>query len=684
MADKKYTYILDFKGKTDQVQKQVGGLKGMLKGAALAAGALFAADKVLDAAKAVGEYAKKISKTREEVEKLTGLQGKSLNAVTGQAQALADVYDVDVTESIKSVNQVMGIFGENSKVAFDIINAGLATAANANGDFLEQLQEYSIHFKEAGLAASEMVAIMAEGNKMGVFNDKAADTIKEGSIRLREMTQITRDAIDGIGLSSSAIEQGIRTGTLTMFEAMQQVSGQLQKMPPQSAEVGAALADIFGGPGEDAIQFVKALADVNTDLRQVIENAGGAAAANLKYTESMAQFNEIGAQVFGGWNTVITQIKTAFLDFAVAAVEWSVELINKFIKVYNESEDVRNAIGKIGVMFDAVKIAVQTFFEIVFDNFKDLGKIIVALLNGNFSDIPGLFKDMFDRTVDGISQGVKDIYKNLMENWNKEVEKTYLPPLKIDLGAVAQAGEIAGRAYLQGMQGAMAARAGNVPLPGMTSIAAPTSLTSGAVDASSIVPQNEEVIQSNAELMLSWEELSMSASNSFGAISGAIGGAAAGWMGFFGTLLQQIPTLISSIASLTGAQQASSMAVVGAKQSEAMAGAAAGASKLPFPANLIAMLGAVAAVVSIFGSIPKFATGGIVPGGSFAGDNMLIRANSGEEVLTRNDPRHAFNQRAGVASSNVSVSFEQGGLQISGETLRILLKKTERKMALRS
>ncbi len=173
----------------------------------------------------------------------------------------------------------------------------------------------------------------------------------------------------------------------------------------------------------------------------------------------------------------------------------------------------------------------------------------------------------------------------------------------------------------------------------MTAISAPTSIQSGAVDASTIVPQNEAVIQSNEDLMMSWEELSMSASNSFAAIGGAIGGAAAGWGGFFGTLLQQIPVLIANIASLTGAQTASSMAVVGAKQSEAMAGAAAGASKLPFPANLITMLASVAAVVSIFSSIPKFATGGIVPGGSITGDNMLIRANSGEEVLTRNDPR---------------------------------------------
>ena len=45
--------------------------------------------------------------------------------------------------------------------------------------------------------------------------------------------------------------------------------------------------------------------------------------------------------------------------------------------------------------------------------------------------------------------------------------------------------------------------------------------------------------------------------------------------------------------------------------------------------------------------IPAFADGGIVPGSSFTGDNVLARVNSGEEVLTRDDPRHALNNGGG-------------------------------------
>jgi hypothetical protein len=74
-----------------------------------------------------------------------------------------------------------------------------------------------------------------------------------------------------------------------------------------------------------------------------------------------------------------------------------------------------------------------------------------------------------------------------------------------------------------------------------------------------------------------------------------------------------------------------------------------------------------------------------VPGGSFGGDNMLIRANSGEEVLRRDDPRHQFNQKAsnrGIAG--VVVNLVQDGLYIDGDKLRILLRKSDEKLALRT
>ena len=69
---------------------------------------------------------------------------------------------------------------------------------------------------------------------------------------MREMTTATAAALDGIGISSVQVQKDLQSGAKTTFEVVQDVSARLSELPDSSAKVGAAIADIFGGPGEDA------------------------------------------------------------------------------------------------------------------------------------------------------------------------------------------------------------------------------------------------------------------------------------------------------------------------------------------------------------------------------------------------------------------------------------------------
>lgn len=61
---------------------------------------------------------------------------------------------------------------------------------------------------------------------------------------------------------------------------------------------------------------------------------------------------------------------------------------------------------------------------------------------------------------------------------------------------------------------------------------------------------------------------------------------------------------------------------------------------------------AVAAVVAAMASIPKFATGGIVPGTSFTGDKVPALLNSGEMILNGSQQSSLFNMiNGGVYAS---------------------------------
>lgn len=94
------------------------------------------------------------------------------------------------------------------------------------------------------------------------------------------------------------------------------------------------------------------------------------------------------------------------------------------------------------------------------------------------------------------------------------------------------------------------------------------------------------------------------------------------------------------------------------------------AFKLPFPANLAAAATVIAAVVSMFASLPAFATGGIVGGNSTIGDHNLVRVNSGEMILNGRQQKNLFNLlngNGGVSNSGVGqVEFKIRGKELVG------------------
>ena len=104
-------------------------------------------------------------------------------------------------------------------------------------------------------------------------------------------------------------------------------------------------------------------------------------------------------------------------------------------------------------------------------------------------------------------------------------------------------------------------------------------------------------------------------------------------------------------AKLTNAAAGKVEAKANAQSS--IAGAANSGAKLPFPANLVAIAAGVGAVLAALASMSKFAKGGIVGGSSSVGDKNIIRANSGEMILTKGQQTTLFNA---IRSGNLGSS----------------------------
>ena len=255
---------------------------------------------------------------------LTGLSGNELKQFRNEVQAISDTFGKDFRETLNTANALTRQFGISTDEAVSLLKEGLISGADVSGEFLKNVREYSTFFKEAGLNADEFIAIVSQTNKDGLFSDKGIDAIKEATIRLREMTTATSTALENIGLDSKQVQKELVSGSKTIFDVIREISARLGELPENSAAVGAAIADIFGSPGEDAgLQYLKTLKDIDTSMQTVIKSSGelgdlqrARIDSEIELQNAISEFADITGGTFEalqtkiktGWNATMTDI----------------------------------------------------------------------------------------------------------------------------------------------------------------------------------------------------------------------------------------------------------------------------------------------------------------------------------------------------------------------------------------
>jgi len=95
-------------------------------------------------------------------------------------------------------------------------------------------------------------------------------------------------------------------------------------------------------------------------------------------------------------------------------------------------------------------------------------------------------------------------------------------------------------------------------------------------------------------------------------------------------------------------------------------GAAASVSSVPIIGPILA-IAAVAGIVGLLASLPKFANGGIVGGSSYSGDKILAGLNSGEMILNGGQQSTLF----GLLNGNGGIN---GNNTVNGSTVEFVIK----------
>ncbi len=308
-----------------------GNLSGIVGSFAPAAIGAFAVGAVISFGVAMNDVVDEFITLRGEAAKATGTTGAALDLIVTKAKATATVFDKDFNEIVRTANVLSKQMGIGFDEAFELIDKGFLAGADSTGDFLNQVQEFAPQFRDAGASAEELIAIITQQTQEGIFSDKGVDTVKEFGLRIREQTTGTREALENaFGKEfSDKILNGINDASLSSIDALKLVSAELNNTEIPAADLQTVIADVFGGPGEDAgLQFLQNLEDIETQLDVLIDPTNTLvqiqqeqlilqeelAGAQNRFSASL----DTGTTSFSNFGTIIkTEVFDALGDFVI-------------------------------------------------------------------------------------------------------------------------------------------------------------------------------------------------------------------------------------------------------------------------------------------------------------------------------------------------------------------------------
>jgi phage-related minor tail protein len=201
----------------------------------------------------------------------------SIQSITTKAMALADAFELDVTEAARAAGQMVrnGLAGSAAE-AMDILARGFQQTGDQAGDLLDTFGEYSTQFRKLGVDGAQAMGILSQGARGGARDlDVVADAMKEFSIRAVDGSTTTADGFKAIGVDAGHMAIEIGAGgeranaaldlTLDRIRAIKDPVRQSQAavalFGTQAEDLGAALYAIDPSSAVDALGQVGGAAD---------------------------------------------------------------------------------------------------------------------------------------------------------------------------------------------------------------------------------------------------------------------------------------------------------------------------------------------------------------------------------------------------------------------------------------
>lgn len=255
----------------------------------------------------LGESMDDVAVSLAEVKTQTNLSGEALEKMTSDALVLRDTFGFDVKESVRSADMMMKQFGISGDRAYDLLVQGAQKGLDKNGNLLDSMNEYSIHFKQMGFGAEDMMAMFSAASEKGVFDiDKVGDAVKEFGIRAIDGSDTTAEGFKAIGLNANTMAKQLKAGGEEGKKAFQETIKALKDVddPLKRETAGVAL---FGTMWEDlGADAMLALGDVKgeiTEGTQALDKLN-----EVRYDDALSALQAFGREINVGLAEPINKV----------------------------------------------------------------------------------------------------------------------------------------------------------------------------------------------------------------------------------------------------------------------------------------------------------------------------------------------------------------------------------------
>lgn len=319
-----------------------------------------------------GESQEEIADTLAKIKQFTGeTDPGKMKELAENLYTLQDTFGYDIPESLRAVNMLMEQFGISSIEAFNLVVQGSQRGLDKNGDFLDTLNEYSVHYQQMGYNANEFINSLANGTAAGTFSvDKLGDAMKEFGIRVKDTSTSTQEGFNLLGYGVKASAEEIQKAK----DEIAKLEQNLSYAKAEQAGFNEKTSELTKQKNADKIaEYSSALETAKTNL-QILESAGNGAKGTIE--ELQAKFAAGGDTAKEATQEVLQELFN--MDDKIKQNQVGVDLFGTMWE--DLGVDGVKALMEINGTADLTKDSMQKIKDIKYDDvesdWENIGRVV--------------------------------------------------------------------------------------------------------------------------------------------------------------------------------------------------------------------------------------------------------------------------------------------------------------------